>query len=392
MTQKTKRGNTAAIKRNATKIKKQQGITHHQALDIAVQEEGFSNFRNYIYNNSERPAKRKRSGTKDPVELPNPLILSYSMLGDHSGKRPNAKAPIAMHQKLGNLLKELHSATKYNKRGKTAISSIKSTLDNWIQLEYTSKEELSDEVFFTIYYGSTDFSSDPWPTEKRKKELQQLVKSVRAILKRAYHDCKPLQNLNKKLDTVVNAINKWPINNQVKGLKEIKGQIPAGTLVYLKKYHKNPAIVLSHDAINNLIRCYEDAGPTMMSREEITVAKNQSEAKTFQPMRLALPYGKWFCEDGTQVLFNRDYIPIWSRDKSGKVSQIDPNSEIIHNDEPEFFFGDGSTPWSGDQSTLVRCKNILNSWLIGRKKSLLVEALNDSIKAGNANNLRFKKY
>lgn len=389
MTQKTNGGNADIIKRRATKIKKEMGIPHHQALEIAAKEFGYTNFKNLI-NNTERPEKRKRLSHQEVAVLPNPLVISYAMFGTPNGKRPNAKSSIDMHQKLGAVLKELHSASEFNKKAKTAISFVKSTLDDWVQLEYTDRKELSDELFFSMYYGDTDFPSDPWPTEKRKMELHQLVKRARAILKSAYHDCLPVQNINKKLDVVVKAIYNWPLNKQVKGLKEIKGKIPAGTLVYLKKHHKNPAIVLSHDTLNNLIWCYEDGGPTAMSREEITVSKNQSEAKNFQPMRLLLPYGKWTCENGTEVLFNRDYLPIWTRETNRKVNTIDPDTHINYIGEPEFYFGDGNAPWNGEKNTLVKCRNILNHWNVGHRKSKLVLALADSVQKGNARNLKFK--
>ncbi len=390
MTHKTNEGNAERIKRNAKKIKKEMGIPHHQALDISSIESGYSNFKNLL-NNSQRPAKRKRIIPAAVSALPSPLTLPYKMFGSPNGaKRPNAKAPVQLHQQLGAALKELHSAMEYNKKGLNAISAVKSILDDWIQLEYTSKEELKDEVFFGIYYGDTDYPSDPWPTDQKKIELKKLVLNVRTLLGKAYHNCPPMQNLSKKLEVAIKSIDNWPLNKQVKGLREVKGQIAGGTLIYLKKYNRKPAIVLSHDAVNNLIRCYGDNGPTSMEREEITVAKNQSEAKKFHPMRLTLPYGKWFCEQGIEVLFNRDYIPIWMKDKNGKVQPIDPDTRVVENGEPEFYFGDGSAPWGGDKSTQVKCRNILNSWNVLHKTSLLMEALNESIANGNANNLKFR--
>ena len=29
--------------------------------------------------------------------------------------------------------------------------------------------------------------------------------------------------------------------------------------------------------------------------------------------RLSLPYGLWTCDDGKEILFNREYQPIWER-------------------------------------------------------------------------------
>ncbi|WP_312338242.1 DUF5623 domain-containing protein [Sphingobacterium sp.] len=391
MTQKTKEGEVEKIKRNAKNIKKQMGIPHHQALDMSAIEQGYSNFRNFL-NIFQPKEKDKRNKMEVPNSLPRPLTFPYKTLGSPNGaRRPNAKVPVKIHQELGRVLKELYSALEFNKKGHKAVSIIKSTLDDWIQLEYTSKTELKDELYFTIYYGDTDYPSDPWPTDKRKMELEKLVEVCRKLLKNSYPSCSPIHSLNKRLDQVLKAIHNWPLNKQIKGLKEVKGQIAKGTLIYLKKNQRKPAILLSHDTVNNLIYCYEDAGPAVLSREEITVARDQSKVKKFHPMRLSLPYGKWFCENGAEVLFNRDYIPIWMKDKNGKVHQIDPDTNVVNVGNLVFYFNDGSTPWGGNQSTFVKCKNILLSWNVSNKTSLLLKALGDSVIKGNANNLKFRK-
>jgi len=79
------------------------------------------------------------------------------------------------------------------------------------------------------------------------------------------------------------------------------------------------------------------------------------------------------------------------KDKNGKVHQIDPDTNVVNVDNPVFYFNDGSTPWGGNQSTFVKCKNILLSWNVSNKTSLLLKALGDSVIKGNANNLKFRK-
>lgn len=392
MTHKTNDSSAKRIKRYAKKIKKEMGIPHHLALDLSSIESGYSNYKNLL-NNSLTVPKRKRITPTTVDVLPYPLTLPYSMFGSPSGaKRPNAKASIKIHKRLGALLKELYSAMEYNKKGLSAISYVKSTLDDWIQLEYTSREELTDEVFFRVYYGDTNHPSDPWPTDRKKNQLKRLVQDVRILLSKAYHKCAPIQILNRKLDVAIKAIENWPLNKHVKGLMEVKGQISRGTLVYLKKHNRKPAIVLSHDAINNLIKCYGDSGTLTVEREELTVARKQSEAKKFHPMRLTLPYGKWYCEQGIEILFNREYTPIWMKDENGKVQQVDSDFKVIHNREPEFYFSDRSAPWEGDTSTQIKCRNILKSWNVSHRNSILMEAFGEFITNGNTSNFKFSNH
>jgi hypothetical protein len=62
----------------------------------------------------------------------------------------------------------------------------------------------------------------------------------------------------------------------------------------------------------------------------VSVMKVQPSISKFRPLRLWLPYCK--CEfelnDGTEVLLNRDYTPIWQRLTTGEVRHIEPETYI----------------------------------------------------------------
>ncbi|MEI7608736.1 MAG: hypothetical protein WCJ64_15265 [Rhodospirillaceae bacterium] len=36
-----------------------------------------------------------------------------------------------------------------------------------------------------------------------------------------------------------------------------------------------------------------------------------------------LPYGVWVMEDGSEIIFNREYSPIWRKDPAGRVRQME---------------------------------------------------------------------
>lgn len=55
----------------------------------------------------------------------------------------------------------------------------------------------------------------------------------------------------------------------------------------------------------------------------------------------ALPYGIWTCEDGRQVLFNRDYCPIWERHNG--VTQPANYYEWVPYVTQAWFYNDGHT-------------------------------------------------
>lgn len=74
-----------------------------------------------------------------------------------------------------------------------------------------------------------------------------------------------------------------------------------------------------------------------------------------------LPYGKWTCSNGREILFNRDYQPIWECSPNETPKAANPN-EWVDNIEQEktVFFYDGSTPM---RSRKAKAQKALNEFL-----------------------------
>ncbi|MEJ7778894.1 MAG: DUF5623 domain-containing protein [Daejeonella sp.] len=207
------------MNRKAKTIKKEEGLSHYQALDKAAQDTGFSNWQHFLNIST-------KSGTRELVlkipkflvtSLPRPRLLTYYSLTERNGaKRPNAKMPIESHSVLGGLLREARKATEYNKRAQTAVGFVQKKLDDWVQNEYPDRNELSDEVFFQMYYGNHDSQSDPSPTLERKLELVNIFQQASEILERMYFDCAPVRELHKKLTLAVKVVDNWPFNKNLK--------------------------------------------------------------------------------------------------------------------------------------------------------------------------------
>lgn len=78
-------------------------------------------------------------------------------------------------------------------------------------------------------------------------------------------------------------------------------------------------------------------------------------------MAVKLPYGKWTCEDGREVLFNRRYEPIWEKQSlSRKAVKANPG-EYIRFKSQDFFYGYGDPPWLS-KKTLEDCEAILRAF------------------------------
>jgi hypothetical protein len=104
-------------------------------------------------------------------------------------------------------------------------------------------------------------------------------------------------------------------------------------------------------------------------------AYNDTKEKTKQAkiraLRSYLPYGKWTCADGREVLFNRAYKPIWQR-RNGRVEIADAREWVKDIQGEEWFFNDLTAPWEGYtargcRKTLLKCIGILEAWGVFRK-------------------------
>lgn len=60
-------------------------------------------------------------------------------------------------------------------------------------------------------------------------------------------------------------------------------------------------------------------------------------------VRRSLPYGKWTCADGREVIFNREYQPILQR-KDGVLSYADRNERLPDIVLHEYYYDDGCDP------------------------------------------------
>jgi hypothetical protein len=95
------------------------------------------------------------------------------------------------------------------------------------------------------------------------------------------------------------------------------------------------------------------------------------EKMTLTVWKRMCPYGCWTCDDGRQVLFNRQYWPILERVPGGPARAADPNEWVEDVESSESFFDDSSSPWrrvgSGGlhkkaQASLRRVNKVLKEW------------------------------
>jgi len=65
----------------------------------------------------------------------------------------------------------------------------------------------------------------------------------------------------------------------------------------------------------------------------------------FAPLRLWLAYGIWTEQDGSKVLFSRDYCPLWRITPDGTVAADEPWRFVDYAGKADYLFDDETAPW-----------------------------------------------
>ncbi|MBB2148975.1 DUF5623 domain-containing protein [Pedobacter gandavensis] len=356
------------FKRKAKTLKKELGVSHTEALNLLAKEQGCVDWDSFVKKT--KPTQRPKVAIRRP-KTPVPEILNYHnfMTGAIIGQHPNTKMTVRNHAQVGDLLQVLLDATEYHKRAKNHLQEIHSVLDTWLGCEY-SEEQLANAEFNEIYYGKTTLlPCETKPSLSRQAELKRFLRNAKAIIDQSYHDCKPLEKLHQRFQQAAKALENWPV--KVPGANRLKGRVPVGTFVRLGRT-KKIGIVFNHDIQRQTVEGYSDGGRFVYGRHEVSVLRKQLDIADFKPMRLYLPYGKWKCADGREVLFNRDYCPIWDRSSDGVVMPIDPDIYVPH-DDSEFYFHDGTAPYHNNNITVKNCLSVLNDWGVAEINSRVLE-------------------
>ncbi len=345
-----------SIKRKAKKVSKANGITHTAALNLVAKENGYENWEQVVNHTPGRPRQKPDRG-RPAIPVPATLDYHHTISGKVIGQHPNRKMTVKRHARVGDLLSDILAAAEYHKRAKKALQDIRITMDTWLGCEY-DEITLANQEFNSIYYGGGFYWTGDAPSLKEQAKFRIMLRRAKAIIDRSYHDCPPLEMLHKQFDTATKMLEKWPKTIKWPGSKYRR--ISGGTFIRLK-HNQQVALVFGHDTRRSTVDGYSDSGHFTVGRHELTILRRQPQLADFKPMRLALPYGLWKLADGSEVLFNRDYCPIWQRSAGGVVSGIAPDLDIRYQSS-EHFYDDRSAPYYNNKVTLKKCLAVLKDW------------------------------
>jgi hypothetical protein len=105
---------------------------------------------------------------------------------------------------------------------------------------------------------------------------------------------------------------------------------------------------------------------TQKSPRTLRKASKPPSDREYWWMRETLPYGWWVERDGSWVLFNRYYFPIWRRTPDGVVSRVDGPWRYgkiwINWVRQEYFYNDGFLPWHYPEVREFLEQEVLGCW------------------------------
>lgn len=107
---------------------------------------------------------------------------------------------------------------------------------------------------------------------------------------------------------------------------------------------------------------YTDKGISVCGREEIMLPLRP--LRPYLPLRLWIPYGEWTEDDGSKVLFSRDYKPLWKVSPKGAVLRDKPWRHVRYVDR-EMFFDDWDDVWSDRSLQRKLAKRLKSLGVVG---------------------------
>lgn len=168
---------------------------------------------------------------------------------------------------------------------------------------------------------------------------------------------------------------------------------PAGTLVMIRSSREIGIVLKTEEGGfygGGVTVCTDTSLEASLVKEEVFPLTNQSI--DFVPLRLFLPYGKWTCLDGSEVLYNRDYRALWKKQSDGTVIPMDSTAYIEHDwVKTEYYFNrEGMPDWNDIDKAHEIGMKILKTWGVENKRPQILDLLPVAIQNGNADILRQK--
>lgn len=148
-------------------------------------------------------------GTIYPLDSAKSVPYSYGL--GLVGRRPIGKLGIAGHIEAGSIIKAVLRSRHKPGGVWQRLSRMRSTLEDWLELE-RRKGELDGREFFDVYYGETIAIERHREMAKSSDGNIEILSELKRVLQKEYSDCAPLRKQLHRIDMSIAAIQKMSAN------------------------------------------------------------------------------------------------------------------------------------------------------------------------------------
>lgn len=150
-------------------------------------------------------------GTIYPVSTTTTVPYSFGL--GSSERRPAGKLGIEGHVEAGRIIKAVIRSNQRPYAVHKRMSSLRSTLENWMGLEI-NHGQLEGPEFFAVYYSEAAGDAPYRETAKSRAGIVTMLGDLRQKLQAAYPDCAPLRKQLHRIDMSISLIGKMkPVND-----------------------------------------------------------------------------------------------------------------------------------------------------------------------------------
>ncbi|CDX21309.1 conserved hypothetical protein [Mesorhizobium plurifarium] len=144
-------------------------------------------------------------GTVYPSASATSVPYSYQL--GSTRRRPVGELGVAGHIEAGSIIKAVLMSRHRPGGVWNRLSSLRSTLEDWLELE-RRRGELNGPEFFQVYYGDTIANKDHLEKTRSREGLISMLGELKAQLQQAYSDCAPLRQQLHRIEMSMSLIKK----------------------------------------------------------------------------------------------------------------------------------------------------------------------------------------
>ncbi|WP_136622611.1 MULTISPECIES: DUF5623 domain-containing protein [Mesorhizobium] len=133
--------------------------------------------------------------------------VPYSYRLGSTRRRPVGELGIAGHIEAGSIIKAVLISRHRPGGVRNRLSPLRSTLEDWLELE-RRRGELDGPEFFQVYYGDTVANKDHLEKAKSREGVIWILGELKVQLQRAYADCAPLRRQLHRIEMSVSLTQK----------------------------------------------------------------------------------------------------------------------------------------------------------------------------------------